>query len=165
VSTVRGLQQWLADYGESHRHPVNEALHYLCVPAIVLSLAGLLASIPLPPALAAEGPWLNWGTLAALGALGYYLRLSPALAGAAAIAFLVMFLALAALARLPWPLWQTCAVIFAVAWAGQFIGHAIEGRRPSFFKDLQFLLIGPLWLLAGLYGALARSRREASSKT
>jgi uncharacterized membrane protein YGL010W len=52
---------------------------------------------------------------------------------------------------LPWPLWASCAVLFIVAWIGQFIGHAIEGRRPSFFKDLQFLLIGPLWLLADLY--------------
>ena len=35
--------------------------------------------------------------------------------------------------------------------ASQFIGHAVEGKRPSFFKDLQFLLIGPIWLLSNLY--------------
>ena len=51
----------------------------------------------------------------------------------------------------PLPLWIICAVLFALAWLGQFIGHAIEGRRPSFFKDLPFLLIGPLWLLADVY--------------
>ena len=55
------------------------------------------------------------------------------------------------LAHLPWPLWVTSVVIFVVAWIGQFIGHAVEGKRPSFFKDLQFLLIGPLWLLAAAY--------------
>jgi uncharacterized membrane protein YGL010W len=55
------------------------------------------------------------------------------------------------LAALPWPLWVTSLVIFAAAWIGQFIGHAIEGKRPSFFKDLQFLLIGPLWLVAAAY--------------
>lgn len=55
------------------------------------------------------------------------------------------------LATLPWPLWLTSITIFVVAWIGQFIGHAIEGKRPSFFKDLQFLLIGPLWLLAAAY--------------
>jgi uncharacterized membrane protein YGL010W len=52
---------------------------------------------------------------------------------------------------LPWPLWATCLVIFVAAWIGQFIGHAFEGKRPSFTKDLQFLLIGPLWLLGHLY--------------
>jgi uncharacterized membrane protein YGL010W len=34
---------------------------------------------------------------------------------------------------------------------GQFIGHKIEGKKPSFFKDILFLLIGPLWLLSFIY--------------
>jgi uncharacterized membrane protein YGL010W len=52
------------------------------------------------------------------------------------------------------PLWLVCVVLFVAAWIGQFIGHAVEGKRPSFFKDLQFLLIGPLWLLADVYRRL-----------
>ena len=67
------------------------------------------------------------------------------------LAFVVLLLITQSLARLPWPLWLTSLVIFVLAWIGQFIGHAVEGRRPSFFKDLQFLLIGPLWLLAAAY--------------
>ena len=55
---------------------------------------------------------------------------------------------------LSWPLWLTCLVIFVIGWIGQFIGHAIEGKRPSFMKDIQFLLIGPLWLLGHLYRKL-----------
>jgi uncharacterized membrane protein YGL010W len=55
---------------------------------------------------------------------------------------------------LPWPLWATCLTIFVVAWIGQFIGHSIEGTRPSFFKDVQFLLIGPIWLMSHLYRRL-----------
>ena len=61
------------------------------------------------------------------------------------------------LTTLPWPLWLTSVSIFVVAWIGQFIGHAIEGKRPSFFKDLQFLLIGPLWLLAAAYRKIGLS--------
>ena len=71
------------------------------------------------------------------------------------IAFVALLLVTRALGRLPWPLWETSLVIFIVAWIGQFIGHALEGRRPSFFKDLQFLLIGPLWLLAAAYRRLS----------
>jgi uncharacterized membrane protein YGL010W len=65
-----------------------------------------------------------------------------------------MVLVLELLARLPWPLFWTSLAIFVAAWAGQFVGHKIEGRKPSFFKDLQFLLIGPVWLLADLYRRL-----------
>jgi uncharacterized membrane protein YGL010W len=68
-----------------------------------------------------------------------------------ALVFIVLLLVTQGLAQLPWPLWLTSLVIFVVAWIGQFVGHAVEGERPSFFKDLQFLLIGPLWLLAAAY--------------
>ena len=42
------------------------------------------------------------------------------------------------------------AIIFIAAWVGQFWGHQIEGQKPSFLKDLQFLLIGPLWVVKKL---------------
>ena len=42
-------------------------------------------------------------------------------------------------------------VLFVVAWIGQFIGHKIEGAKPSFFDDLKFLLIGPGWLLSFIF--------------
>jgi len=44
--------------------------------------------------------------------------------------------------------------IFVIAWIGQFIGHKIEGKKPSFLEDLQFLLIGPAWLLHFIYKKL-----------
>jgi uncharacterized membrane protein YGL010W len=84
----------------------------------------------------------------------YYISLSPKLAVGIALAFIVMFAIVKALADLPFPLWATSLVIFVVAWIGQFIGHAYEGKRPSFFKDVQFLMIGPLWLVAALYRRL-----------
>lgn len=43
--------------------------------------------------------------------------------------------------------WMVFVGIFVLAWIGQFYGHKIEGKKPSFLKDLQFLLIGPIWLL------------------
>jgi uncharacterized membrane protein YGL010W len=149
---MRSVDQWLEDYGDSHRHPVNKALHWVCVPLIVLTVLGLLSLVPLP-GLTARWPWLNLGVLTAALALLYYLRLSPTLALGVLPLLALTFLGIGALAAQPWPLWLSCVAIFVVAWIGQFIGHAVEGRRPSFFKDLQFLLIGPLWLLAFLYRA------------
>jgi len=152
---MRSVSDWLAEYGASHQHPTNKLLHWICVPPILLAVMGLLWSLPAPAALAALSPWLNWASLVAAAALLYYARLSARLAAGVLIAFVALLVLTRALAQLPWPLWQTSLVIFVIAWIGQFIGHAVEGRRPSFFKDLQFLLIGPLWLLAAAYRRLS----------
>jgi uncharacterized membrane protein YGL010W len=152
---MRSVSDWLGEYGASHQNPTNELLHWICVPSIVLAVFGLLWSAPVPALLAHASAWLNWASLAAAAALVYYLALSPALAAGVLIAFVVLLSLTQALAHLPWPLWLTSAVIFVAAWIGQFVGHAVEGRRPSFFKDLQFLLIGPLWLLAAAYRRLS----------
>jgi uncharacterized membrane protein YGL010W len=148
---MRTVADWLGEYGASHQHPTNKLLHWICVPPIVLSVMGLLWSAPVPAEFAALSPWLNWATLATAAAITYYLVLSPALALGTLLAFVTLLAITYLLAQLPWPLWLTSLVIFVIAWIGQFIGHALEGKRPSFFKDLQFLLIGPLWLLAAAY--------------
>ena len=148
---MRTVAEWLGEYGESHIDPTNKLLHWVCVPLIVLALMGMIWSIPVPRLFTDAGPWLNWATLLAALALVYYASLSIRLAVGIAIVFAVMLGILGALAQLPPPLWATSIVIFIAAWIGQFIGHAVEGKRPSFFKDVQFLMIGPLWLLAALY--------------
>ncbi len=151
---MRTVGEWLREYGASHENPTNKRLHWVCVPLIVLTLFGLLWSIPTPEAFSSFSPWVNWATVVAAAALCYYLILSPALAVGILITFIVLLLATRQLATLPWPLWATSLTVFAVAWIGQFAGHAVEGKRPSFFKDVQFLLIGPLWLLAAAYRRL-----------
>jgi uncharacterized membrane protein YGL010W len=151
---MRTVAEWLGEYGESHIDRTNKLLHWICVPLIVLAGMGMLWSIPIPRAFAAASPWLNWATLCAAVALVYYAALSMRLAIGIAMALVLLFAILNALSELAWPLWMTSLAIFVAAWIGQFIGHAVEGKRPSFFKDVQFLLIGPLWLLAALYRRL-----------
>ena len=151
---MRTVTDLLGEYGTSHENPVNKRLHWICVPLIVLTVFGLLWSLPVPELFSSIASWLNWATVLAGAALLYYLALSPALAAGVLVTFAVLLLVTQWLATLPWPLWLTSVTIFVVAWVGQFIGHAIEGKRPSFFKDVQFLMIGPLWLLAALYRRL-----------
>ncbi len=152
---MRGAAEWLNDYGVSHRNPTNKLLHWICVPVIVWCVIGFLWSVPMPDALHLPPLLANWGTLAVLAALIYYAFLSLPLALGALPLLLAMLWSIDRLDRsASVPLWSVCAALFALAWIGQFIGHAIEGKRPSFFKDLQFLLIGPLWLLAAVYRRL-----------
>lgn len=139
--------EWFEQYGASHQNPINKMIHWVCIPLIVLSVIGLLWSIPSPFA----NPWINFGTLTIAAAVGWYTLVSPRLALGMAAFSTVCVLAVAWLATLTVPLWIISLVIFVAAWIVQFIGHNIEGKKPSFFEDLQFLLVGPMWLLGHLY--------------
>jgi len=151
---MRNIDLWLDEYGESHQNPANKAVHWVCVPAIVFSLIGLLWSLPVPQVFAETSAILNWGTVFLMASIVYYFIMSTTLAlGMVAISALIIYL-LARLDSAATPLWQICVGIFVVAWIGQFVGHIIEGKRPSFFKDLQFLMIGPIWLLSFVYKRL-----------
>ncbi|GAB4357800.1 MAG: DUF962 domain-containing protein [Gammaproteobacteria bacterium] len=146
----KSLKSWLDDYGASHQHPVNKAIHWVCVPVILWTLLALIWPIQL-----GVSPWINLCTAFMLFCLWFYARLSwPITIGMAAIALISVALIQWHLHQVSWPLWQTALTLFVLAWIGQFIGHKIEGKRPSFFEDLQFLLIGPAWLLSFVYRRL-----------
>ncbi len=149
---MRSIQEWLDEYAESHRNHTNKLIHWICVPSIMLSLIGLLWSIPVPGAVSSISPFLNWATVFVVFALGYYIMLSPKLAaGMVPVVAAMMAINYALWGVFQEKIWLVSVAIFFVAWVGQFIGHKIEGKKPSFFKDLQFLLIGPLWLLSFIY--------------
>lgn len=154
VSLMRTVNQWLDEYGDSHRHPGNKLLHWICVPVIVLSLVGMLWSLPVPAAFVAISPLLNWGSLLLIAGLAYYFAMSWSLALGMVVFVALIVASILLLQRLPYELWVVSIALFVVAWIGQFIGHHYEGRRPSFFKDIQFLMIGPLWLLGFIYRKL-----------
>lgn len=134
---ARRVDQLLAHYAESHRHPNNERIHFVAIPVIMLSLVGLIYALH---------PLAAFAFLAA--SLVYYIRLS-------AVFFMTM-LGLSALALAlvhlmgEWRL-AICVTLFVVAWIFQFIGHKIEGKKPSFFEDIQYLWVGPLFVLSKLF--------------
>ena len=138
ASTPRDIDILLARYAESHRNHTNELIHFVCIPAIVFSLLGILWAIHPIVALVVVG-----------AALMYYIRLSrPFALGMAAMSAVMLGL----LNVLPaGTVLATSIGVFVVAWIGQFIGHIIEGKKPSFFDDLRFLLIGPLFVLSFFY--------------
>ena len=149
------IQSLLAEYGESHQNPTNKLVHWVCVPLIMFSLLGLLWSVPVPAFIAELSPWLNLATLVMGLALLYYLRLSGRLTLGMVLVWALMAAGLRVVqAQAALPLWAVCVIVFVVAWVGQFWGHKVEGKKPSFLKDLQFLLIGPLWLLHFVYRRL-----------
>jgi len=147
---MRTVNEWLQEYGESHQNETNKSIHWICVPAIFLSITGLLYSIKLPWDI--NGLTVNVAMVVILLVTFYYLRLSAAL-GIGMFFFGLACLAICQAIELyvPLSLWLVSIIIFALAWIGQFYGHHVEGKKPSFLKDLQFLLIGPMWLMSFIY--------------
>ncbi|MEY2863409.1 MAG: hypothetical protein RLY58_1116 [Pseudomonadota bacterium] len=132
---MKTLNTWLAEYGESHQNQTNKRIHWLCVPAILFSLVGISWHI---------STVLTIVLLALM--LLFFVRLSKPLFLALGLLLLLMLTLVATL-----PVGSGFYIgLFVVAWIGQFYGHKIEGKKPSFFKDLQFLLIGPAWCMDAL---------------
>lgn len=152
---MRKIDQLLEEYGESHQNHTNKLIHWVCVPAIFFSVVGLIFSIPsnlLTEQLSFLSYFANWATIALLFILIYYVSLSVPLS-LGMLFFSALCLALANFLNIAFPgkLWAISIGIFVIAWIIQFVGHKIEGKKPSFFKDLQFLLIGPAWLMHFIY--------------
>ncbi|MBL7855429.1 MAG: DUF962 domain-containing protein [Cyclobacteriaceae bacterium] len=155
---MRRIDELLAEYGESHQNATNKAIHWICVPLIFFSVVGLIASIPSGPiqALLGEGnPYANWATVVLVLVTVYYVTLSiPLSIGLVLFALVCVFLTNLIVTLNVAPLWAVSLGIFVVAWIGQFYGHKVEGKKPSFFKDVQFLMIGPAWLMHFIYKRL-----------
>lgn len=151
---MRKIDALLAEYGESHQNQTNKNIHWICVPLIFFSVVGLIAAIPsgIVQKILGEGnPYANWATITLILVTAYYITLSISLTiGMVLFGLLCLWIA-NTIAGSGAQLWLVCLIIFALAWVGQFYGHKVEGKKPSFFKDLQFLLIGPAWLMHFIY--------------
>jgi uncharacterized membrane protein YGL010W len=137
----RTIDALLAKYSESHLNPTNEVIHFVCVPIIVFTLLGIVWWVHPLAAVAVSA-----------AALWYYVQLSKPFA----LGMLAMTAVMLGLlnAMPPATVLPLSIAIFVLAWIGQFIGHQIEGKKPSFLEDLRFLLIGPLFVLSFLYRRL-----------
>ncbi len=147
------IHRWFDKYAEDHRNPTNQMIHVFAVPAILWTIVALLWCIPSP------GTWFRpgfWAALTMFAAWMFYYRSSRTLG----FGMLAVFVVMAWFTRWLHNSYGTQAlliaaiVVFVVAWIAQFVGHKIEGRKPSFLTDITFLLIGPAWVVAKLYNKL-----------
>lgn len=132
----RRIDELLDHYAESHQHRMNERIHFVAIPLIMLSLIGLMFSL---------SPFLAYGFV--IASMVYYLRLSVPFTMAMVVWSVTMLGLVHAMGerRVSW-----CAAIFVGAWILQFVGHRMEGKKPSFFEDVQYLWVGPLFVLQPL---------------
>ena len=148
------IQPLLNEYSESHQNSTNKTIHWICVPLIFWSIIALLYSIPNGFLIDLLGDHLysNWAVIAMIPVLIYYFSLSVSLT----LGMFVFISACILVSEILFqnallPLWGIALMVFVLAWIGQFYGHKVEGKKPSFLKDIQFLLVGPVWLLHFIY--------------
>lgn len=147
------IQQWLSEYGESHKNETNKTIHWICVPTIFFSMIGLLYGIKFPFLIAGEP--VNLAMLAMVFVIAYYFSLSKTLwIGMLLFGIVCLLLCNYIEAASVISLWLLSMILFGAAWIFQFYGHKVEGKKPSFLKDLQFLMIGPAWLMSFIYQRL-----------
>lgn len=138
--SIRRVDTLLAHYGQSHQNPKNELIHFIAIPLIMLSLIGMMFA--LHP---------NVASIFVAASMVYYARLSVVFLGAMLVWSAILLVLVLAMG--PFVL-QLSVVIFIGAWILQFVGHKMEGKKPSFFEDLQYLWVGPLFVLSKLFTKL-----------
>tara|TARA_B100001027_G_C16177307_1_gene289784 strand:+ start:73 stop:567 length:495 start_codon:yes stop_codon:yes gene_type:complete len=157
---MKKIDLLLEEYGSSHKNKINKLIHWICVPAIFFSIVALIWSIPLGPLenlKINDYQYINWATIALVFVVVYYIKLSPLLTiGMIIFSTICLYVTnylenLIFNGKIEFQLWLIALIIFVVSWIIQFIGHEIEGKKPSFLKDVQFLLIGPAWLMHFIY--------------
>ncbi len=150
---MKTAKEYFNEYAESHQNKTNQSLHYICVPLIFFSIIGLLMSIPATPiknTINLSNPLLeNWAVIVAFAISIFYMRLGFWYLIEMLFVILISIIANFLLGDMINLLYAS-STIFVLAWAGQFYGHKIEGKKPSFLMDLEFLLIGPLWVIQKL---------------
>ena len=150
---MKTIYDWLDAYGESHQNPINKKIHWICVPIIMLTLLGLLSLIEFN---FAQYYKINLAGILIILAIIFYIRLSISITVGMALlsGWCIQIINILESSYDSYELFKIYTIVFIIAWIGQFIGHKIEGKKPSFFEDLQFLLIGPAWLLSFVYKKL-----------
>ena len=149
----KSINIWLDEYGESHQNKTNKLIHWFCVPIITFTLLGILSSFTFQFTINEGSYAINPAGVLVIIAVLFYLRLSYSIAIGM---FLFSGICLSLIQNFEnnytsEQLFTYYIIAFIIAWIGQFIGHKIEGKKPSFIKDIQFLLIGPAWLLSFIY--------------
>lgn len=159
---MKSKEQWFAEYAKSHQNKQNQFIHIICVPAIFFSIIGLFMSIPntfISTTVHLNNPLIeNWAVLVLILIHIFYLRMSFSVFLRMLIFSISCVLGNYYLGTIL-PLFYVSFSIFVIAWVGQFYGHKLEGAKPSFFKDVQFLLIGPAWVFEKLQKNISKNEK------
>ncbi len=145
---------WLTNFGAHRQDVTSPALYWVSMIALLLGFVGLLWSIPVPRAFDEISPFLNWGTAFLIATLVYYFIISVSLA----LGMVPFILGIAAietwLVTLPTPVGYVASILVGISISGLCFGHYMNKGVRAVLRDVQLLMIAPIWLLSNLYKKL-----------
>lgn len=148
---MQETDSWLSIYAEDHQNLSFASVYWIAVLGLVFATVGLLWSLPVPAAFGQISPALNWGSTFLMAATVYYFIISMPLA----IGMLPFVFAIAAgqiwLQESPWPIARVAALLLSLSLIGIYLGRLANGGVKAVFRDIQAMMIAPVWLLSVLY--------------
>lgn len=142
---------WLQRYEETHQDLTNPVIYWAAVPLVVLGTVGLFWVLPIPDEFFEISPLLNWGTAFLMATAVYYFIISVSLA----IGMLPFIIGIAAinmwLAGSEFSHLYVSLGLLVAGIIGLWLGHRNGNGLRAVLQDLQFMMIGPAWLLSVLY--------------
>lgn len=145
---------WLAHYEESHRNITHAPVYWISALALVFGTVGLLWAVPVPDEFVDISPILNWGTTFLLVAVVYYFIISLPLA-IGMLPFIVVIVIFQV-----WLQWSSFSAVHASAGLltagliGLYLGHYRGAGFRGVLRDVQLMMIAPVWLLSRVYRRL-----------
>jgi len=139
---MKPLAEQLATYRQQHTQPTNKIVHYIGIPAILISLLIALSWVSVSIA----GYWhITFAWLAVLALLVYYFFLDTKLAAVMTVVLILLTL-LCSWIAFPAPTKFSLIlflVLFIGGWVLQFVGHTFEKATPGFLTNASQALVAP----------------------
>jgi uncharacterized membrane protein YGL010W len=147
-------ENWLTNYNNNHCRTGILVLHWCGVPLVIFGTVSILWSLPIPEAFRDISPLLNWGITFLMAAEVYYFIISVSLAiGMLPLLFGTAMLVATFHLNVDSPVSLSIAIL-SVGTAGVYLGKGSERSVCELARDLQLIMIAPIWLLSRLYRRL-----------
>jgi uncharacterized membrane protein YGL010W len=145
------VDEWADQFGRLRASAPSALSAWLGIPIVITALIGLLWAIPVPDILTDASPVINAATLFIMASFVYYCILSIPLAIGGLLFLISAAIPSAWLDQTEQPLWPVAAGVFVIAFAWQLTETRRATGRLLVLRNLQYVMLGPIWLLRGLY--------------
>lgn len=145
---MKSLADHMCVYAAYHRNPVNRAIHFVFVPAIVWTLMIALDKLPL---FTVSNVTVTAAFVITAVLLTWYIALDLSLGIAATAVFTVLLVGAIQINATvsPAAAWGIAGGLFVASWIFQFVGHGVwEKRRPALMDNLFQVFVAPMFIIS-----------------